>query len=173
MANFIKRVQISDKILLNFFNRKIKCKALDAYMPCITYLGSAVFSFLFCIIAIVSKKSSIHLLGLNCAASLFFSNITAQIIKRYVNRIRPYLALDDLNIKLIGIDKYSFPSGHTTAVFSIAVMISLTFPTTTLICMFLAFSTGISRMYLGVHYPSDVIVGMILGTLSSIIIYVI
>lgn len=171
MGTFIKYVQSSDKVLLNFFNHKIKCRVFDFFMPVITYLGSAISSFLFCIVTILNKNSSIHMLGLNCAASLFISNIAAQIVKRNVNRIRPFLMLDGLNIKKIGIDKYSFPSGHTTAAFAMAVMISLTFPAATLLCIFIAFVIGVSRMYLGVHYPSDVIAGIILGSLTSIIIY--
>lgn len=175
MGTFIKHVESSDKVLLNFFNHKIKCRVFDFFMPVITYLGSAIFSFLFCIVTILNRNAYIHLLGVNCAASLFCSNIAAQIIKRKLNRIRPFLMLDDLNIKKIGIDKYSFPSGHTTAAFAMAVMVSLTFHTTnvTILCILLAFFIGISRMYIGVHYPSDVIAGIVLGSLSSIIIFVI
>lgn len=171
MKGIIKYVERSDKFLLLLFNNSIKCRLLDVYMPGVTYLGSSVFTSLFCLIALLSRTSVIHLLGVKCAITLVSSNAIAQVIKISVSRIRPFLKIDNLHIKKIGIDNYSFPSGHTTAAFSLAIMISLFFPALTILCIFLAFSTGISRMYLGVHYPSDVIVGMFLGSFCSMTVY--
>lgn len=67
----------------------------------------------------------------------------------------------------------SFPSGHTSAAFVIATALSIAFPKRYVIVFsFLwAFATGYSRMYLGVHYPSDVIAGAIVGIGSAFIIY--
>lgn len=167
----IKYFERSDKFLLMFFNNWIKCKFFDIFMPAVTYLGSTIFTSFFCLAALISKNSTIHLLGIECFITLVISNAIAHIIKISVSRLRPFLIFDNLHIKKIGIDKYSFPSGHTTAAFSIAVMISLFFPQLTVLCIALAFCTGISRMYLGVHYPSDVIVGIFLGSSCSIAIF--
>lgn len=171
MKGFIKYVEKGDKFLLLLFNNSIKCKLLDIFMPAVTYLGSSIFTALFCLITLISGNSIIHSLGIKCAITLVGSNAIAQIIKISVNRIRPFLKIDNLHINKIGIDNYSFPSGHTTAAFSLAVMISLFFPYLTILCISLAFCTAISRMYLGVHYPSDVIVGMFLGSFCSISVF--
>jgi undecaprenyl-diphosphatase len=58
---------------------------------------------------------------------------------------------------------HSFPSGHTTAVFSVIVPFLLQTPSLAAVLIPLGLSVGISRIYLGLHYPSDVIAGGILG----------
>ncbi len=79
--------------------------------------------------------------------------------------------MKDLHIKKIGIDDFSFPSGHTTAAFSSAVMTLLFYPNLAAPCLILALITGVSRIYLGVHFPTDVAVGAVIGSTVSILIY--
>lgn len=166
--NFIEHKDIS---ILKTINISLKCRAFDYLMPFSTYLASNLFLSLFCIITLVSSNEVIHELGVKLAISLIISTIVAQLIKRSAGRRRPFISINDLNIRKIGIDKYSFPSGHTTAAFCTAVMVSLFFPYLSFILMVLAFLTGISRIYLGVHYPTDVAAGAILGLFISFLIY--
>ena len=173
MSTLFRKIERRDEQVLMVFNETIRCRALDVLMPAITYLGSLTFCVVFCIVMFLIPDVVIHYLAVNTAAALILSGIAAQIIKVSVNRIRPYIMLTDLNIKKIGIDKYSFPSGHTTAAFTTAVMVAFFFPSITIPCILLACGVGISRMYLGVHFPSDVLVGMILGVLCSFLIYLI
>jgi undecaprenyl-diphosphatase len=112
-----------------------------------------------------------HLLGIKYTIAIIFSTTITQIIKRTVNRCRPFLTIKNLNIRKIGIDKYSFPSGHTVSAFTLGAMISLFYPAVTCICILIACLVGISRIYLGVHYPSDVLIGAILGSISSFFIF--
>ena len=167
MSALLKNIQRKDSDILFLFNNNIKCRALDFIMPCITYLGSFTFCATLCLICFFVPSHIIRGLTLKTAASLIIATITAHFIKVTVNRIRPFLTLTNLNIRKIGIDNYSFPSGHTTSAFCIAIMFSLYFPVITPILITLACGVGISRMYLGVHYPTDVLVGMFLGTICS------
>jgi undecaprenyl-diphosphatase len=173
MRGMLRRIQRGDATLLSIFNNSLNCRLLDRLMPVITYLGSGIFTFLFCIITIAIPKPSIREMGIMTSVSLLISSLIVRIIKVTVSRIRPFLKLDNLNIRLIGIDEYSFPSGHTTAAFSIAVMVSLCFPQLTIMTILLAFLVGISRMYFGVHYPTDIIIGMCIGTITSFLVYII
>lgn len=169
MNTLLDRIQRKDAFILMIFNNSIKCKPLDILMPIITYIGSAIFSILFCTISIFYFKSRIF--GIETAASLVISSLIARFIKIHVSRIRPYITLKNLYTRKIGIDNYSFPSGHTTVAFSIGVMLALTTPSLGFFSILTATTVGISRMYLGVHYPTDVFVGMILGTVTSASIY--
>ena len=171
MSALLKRIQRKDSDILLLFNNSIKCRPLDLIMPGITYIGSLTFCVTYCLVCYFVSSDIIRSLGIKTAFSLIIATITAHFIKITVNRIRPFLILTNLNIKKIGIDNYSFPSGHTTSAFCIAVMLSLYFPISTPILITLACSVGISRMYLGVHYPTDVLVGMVLGTICSYLVF--
>jgi undecaprenyl-diphosphatase len=73
------------------------------------------------------------------------------------------------------VDQFSFPSGHTTAAFSLAVTSALVTQgnIASSVYLILALLVAISRVYLGVHYPSDVIVGGIIGSSYAVLIHII
>lgn len=170
---FLKHLRNSDIFLLKLFNNRIKCKPLDIIMTPITYLGSVAFTAAFCILTLFYPNDIIKLIGVRATLALCLSTLISQVLKINVNRLRPFLKINNLNIKKIGIDEYSFPSGHTTAAFSLAVTIVLSSSLLSYIIITFAALVGISRIYLGVHYPTDVIAGMILGSTCSWLIYAI
>lgn len=169
--NILNHIQHGDTFLLKRINTSLKCKALDTIMPLASYLASNFSLVTFCLFTELNPNPFVRLLELKCTISLILSTIAAQIFKKAVSRIRPFLMMNDLNIKKIGIDEYSFPSGHTTAAFTLCVMISLFYPFVTFLLLLLASLVGISRIYLGVHYPSDVFTGAILGTITSFLVF--
>ncbi len=171
MSAFLKKLQNKDSNILIFLNSSMKCGVLDIVMPIITYIGSFSFATAICVVYFFIPLITFKVIAIKTASSLILSSLIARLIKITVNRIRPYILINNLNIKKIGIDNYSFPSGHTTSAFSIAVMLALFFPHIAVITVGIAFLVGVSRMYLGVHYPTDVLVGMLLGTFSSFVVY--
>lgn len=167
----LDKLHTRDVFILNIFNQKIKCSFLDKIMPPITYLGSLTFSVLICFITLLIKNEKIHDFAISMIISLAFSAAVTQILKKKANRIRPFLKVENLYIKKIGIDDYSFPSGHTCAAFSMATISGLYFPGFSFLFISLGFLVGVSRMYLGVHYPTDVGIGIIIGSLSSLLTF--
>lgn len=114
------------------------------------------------------KRASAHCR--NCSSS-FISNksYSCTNIKRWYPRKRPYLTIEDAKYPLHPLQDHSFPSGHTTAVFSVFVPLICYDSNLMIFLLPLALCVGISRIYLGLHYPSDVFVGMCLGACSGII----
>ncbi len=166
-----KKIHDKDITILRVFNNKIRCSVLDKIMPAITYLGSLTFAIIFCILMLIISNDMTHKFAISTIISLALGASITHIIKKKANRTRPFLLLEDLYIKKIGIDDYSFPSGHTCAAFSIATMSGLYFPFVSIYVVLLSSLVGISRMYLGVHYPTDVAIGMIIGAISSFITF--
>jgi membrane-associated phospholipid phosphatase len=90
------------------------------------------------------------------------------LIKELVKRPRPYITYPDLKNQTTE-GSFSFPSGHTSSTFSIATSLSLNYPKWYVIApaYLWAGATGYSRMYLNVHYPTDVLTGAALGSLTA------
>lgn len=170
MNSFINTLKAKDISILKIINNSIKCKLLDIIMIPFTYLGSAAACLSFTIFTLFYPNDRINIVGYRGFFSLLFSGLIVRFIKNAVNRIRPFLKVQNLYTKKIGIDEYSFPSGHTTAAFTMAVSIALTFANLTVLCIIIASFVGVSRIYLGVHYPSDVAVGTIIGIITPLIV---
>jgi membrane-associated phospholipid phosphatase len=101
---------------------------------------------------------------ITAGASIVNFGITAAL-KYSFNRTRPYITYPDIMQKS-PVHSPSFPSGHTSSAFATATSISLSYPKWYVIVPMFGWAgtVGYSRMYLGVHYPSDVLAGAALGT---------
>ena len=111
--------------------------------------------------------------GLQAAASLVVAGGTSLLLKKVFNRERPYLAHPGVIIPKEYPTDASFPSGHTSVAFAAATSLSLAIPKWYVIAPSFAYAgvVGYSRMYLGVHYPSDVLAGAALGVGSAYLTY--
>ena len=89
---------------------------------------------------------------------------TYSVLKKTFKRRRPYLVVDRLERIHDPSDEFSFPSGHTAGGFLMACIVSYFIPAATLPMYIWACAIGISRVFLRVHFVSDVIAGALLGT---------
>lgn len=105
-------------------------------------------------------------------ASFFVASAITTTMKYSINRPRPYVDYPDIDKISVG-GSPSFPSGHTSDAFSNATSLSLAFPKWYVIVPSYAYASavGYSRMHLGVHYPSDVIAGAVVGAGSAYLCY--
>ncbi len=85
------------------------------------------------------------------------------ILKRGFKRNRPQDALFDFRSFVVPSDKFSFPSGHTSAAFLMATLLAFFHPALAVPIFLWAASVGLSRIFLGVHFPTDILVGMSMG----------
>ena len=109
------------------------------------------------------KKDALYMTG-----AFVLSSVITQATKRIVKRERPFDKYSFI-VKRISGGGYSFPSGHTSAAFTTATSLSLLFPKWYVVvpAFLWAGSVGYARMYQGVHYPSDVLAGALVGAGSA------
>lgn len=127
------------------------------------YLNVGVPAGLF-VAGLIRDDKDMQQNALYIASSAVTTELFNMLVKRLVKRPRPFVT----NLRLEPVyrpSSYSFPSGHTSSAFSTATSLSRAYPKWYVIApsMLWAASVGYSRMYLGVHYPTDVGAGMIQG----------
>lgn len=138
-------------------------RIMNLYFRTITHMGGALFISATTLLLIIFTANQTRLTAISSAAALALSHIPVQLVKKLFPRKRPYLQIETTKILPNPLKDHSFPSGHTTAVFSVIVPFLVSIPLLTAILLPIGLSVGVSRIYLGLHYPSDVIAGGILG----------
>ena len=153
-----------DSRILLFFQDVVRDPVLTPVFTVITTLGNgAVIWILISLCLLLSKKT--QKTAFMCAVAMLVSLLVNNLaLKNIVGRIRPYEMVQGL-IPLIGRPRdYSFPSGHTASSFAAAWVLYRRLPKRFGIpALVLAGLIGVSRLYVGVHYPTDVLAGFISG----------
>ena len=108
--------------------------------------------------------------SLLAASTLAVSHLLVQLVKRSIVRGRPSAGAGCAAL-VREPDRFSFPSGHAAAGMSIAVSYGLVFPAWAGPLFLLALAVGFSRVRLGVHYPSDIVVGQLLAIVTGVAVW--
>ncbi|MGC8765171.1 MAG: phosphatase PAP2 family protein [Brevinematia bacterium] len=151
-----------DKSLVHFFSTRRK-KYLTLIMKIVTIIGDGYVWLLLCFIFFFVNFFT----GLSLSIGLVLQAFLQQLFKRIFIRKRPYETHVEITKVINPPDKFSFPSGHTTAAFTMVFILYYLYPVLFVPTLILAIMIGISRIYLGLHYPTDVIAGVVLGFISS------
>lgn len=169
MISFLQ--QLDSSILLAI--QDMRLDLLNPLMIFVSTIGNAglIWILLGVILTIIPKTRKLGLLALVSLLGCFlFNNI---LLKNLVARPRPYTQLPDLSLLVPYPKDYSFPSGHTCSSFAVAGSLlhsGKTWNALRIPAFVLAILISFSRLYVGAHYPSDVIVGAIIGLVGSAVI---
>ncbi len=157
-------LQQLDIDILIFIQEHLRIEALNGVFKFITTLGdSGIFWVILSIILIIPKRTRI--IGITSILAILIGALfTNVILKNAVGRIRPYETYEQIILLAKRAMDYSFPSGHSCASFAAATTLMLMMKKKYAISfLILAILIAYSRLYLGVHYPSDVIFGVAIG----------
>jgi membrane-associated phospholipid phosphatase len=123
-------------------------------------------------IGLIKKDSTVKKQALFTGQTFLVSAFITTALKHSTKRERPYVTYPDID-QAYSSTGYAFPSGHTSTAFVTATSLSMEYPQWYVIApsFVWASAVGYSRMHLGVHYPSDVITGAIVGSGSAYLSY--
>ena len=154
--------------ILDFIRERFACPFLDAVIPLITSLANGgIIWIIAAVLLLIFKKS--RKTGFSVALALITGLIIGNLIlKNLVGRARPYEFNEGVEILVARLSDYSFPSGHTLASFEAATVLLICDKRLGIPALVLAVAIAFSRLYLYVHYPTDVLAGIILGVLIGI-----
>lgn len=168
MTNTI--TQIDGSILL-FIQNHIRTPALDWLMKLASAVGDSGIIWIVLGLALLfwskTRRGGLDTL-LSLAVSTAINNL---IIKPLAARPRPFLTFEELEVIIKPLASYSFPSGHACASFAAAFALTHAFKGRGGAWAYIpAVLITVSRIYVGIHYPTDILAGAILGTASAWIV---
>jgi membrane-associated phospholipid phosphatase len=154
--------------------RKINIERIAALDPTFKFVTNSVAPIglaaplLVTSIGFIQKDKTLQNKGYYMGATLLTSALITTSLKFAIDKDRPFVTYPEIQ-KLTSAGSPSFPSGHTSEAFATATSLSLAFPKWYVIApsFIWASAAGYSRMHLGVHYPSDVLVGVLIGSGSA------
>lgn len=155
---------------LLWIQKRLRTEKLTRWMKRITMLGNGGLVWLLIAIFLLAFRSKRTLAVTILVAQLSGAFITNLLLKNIIKRKRPYESVPQLETLLPPQRDWSFPSGHATSSVSASSLLLLHLPFWIGIpFMGIGLCIVWSRMYLGVHYPTDIFGGMIIGGICAII----
>ena len=112
--------------------------------------------------------------GTSCAMQMAGVGVLNLALYRYlkprVGRLRPFVTCPEIRARTRVLDTYSFPSGHTLHAVSFSIVLAYHYPAAGVVALPFALVVALSRLMLGLHYPSDVLVGGVLGAATAALV---
>lgn len=157
-----------DGAILMFLQEVVRNVVLDPIMKLITTLGNAGILWIILTILLLIPKRTRKIGWMSACALLFSLLINNILLKNLVARVRPYNAIEGLVPIIKKPSEFSFPSGHAGSSFACACVLYRKLPKKFGIpILILAILISFSRLYVGVHYPTDVLAGAVTGIICS------
>lgn len=168
MLALVQWLQATNITLFHLINGHWIRPLLDPVMITATQLGRGEIQVGLLAVCFLRGNHATRRTALLCLLAYAVSGIAVQVLKNLCDTPRPAAVLDDCRCLAGILRAHSFPSGHTTTAFAIAVVAAQRERRWAIPLLLLAALVGYSRVYVGAHFPSDVLGGAVLGILSAL-----
>lgn len=162
-----------DLSLCMLFNRHVRSRVVRRFFAVISRLGDGVFWY--ALMAVLPLLYGLQ--GLQAAGHMAIVGLLGVMLykglKGHINRERPFVHHAEIRLGAMPLDRFSFPSGHTLHAVAFTLVLVHYFPLLGAMLLPFALMVAVSRMVLGLHYPSDVLMGGAVGATLAYLSFII
>jgi len=161
-----------DAAIFLFLNKTVANPVFDFLMPVVTESDNWTIPLALIILALLlfgGKKGRIAVLLVALIVTLS-DQLSSHVIKPWIGRVRPCFVVEGVRQLIRQSHSFSFPSSHASNMAAVATLFSIKYPKIKWVVIGIAILVGYSRIYVGVHYPFDVLAGFILGICCALVI---
>lgn len=144
-------------------NRINRLRPINRFFAGISRLGNGIFWYILMLMLPLTYGWSAVYVSLQMAAMGLVGLVIYKVLKGSTLRVRPYHYHTDIFHNVAALDQFSFPSGHTLHAVNFSLILLHYYPEWAYLVLPFACLTALSRIVLGLHYPSDVLVGALIG----------
>lgn len=161
------RIQNLDYRFIDWIQTHLRHPILDALMRFMSWIGNFGAIWVLAALALLLSGTGKH--AAFCVMCALAVNVVLVnlILKRVARRPRPFANREDRNPMILAPTDFSFPSGHTFSSFAASTVIYMFFPQIGIFALVVAFLISFSRLYLYVHFVTDVLISIVLGVLTG------
>lgn len=162
-TDLIRRFDAAEERWCVAFNRWSASEPTRAFFAVVSRLGNGLFWYVLILALPALFGSSAVIRTVQISITGIVGVLLYKWLKRRFVRERPYISHLGIRVGTVPLDRYSFPSGHTLHAVSFTILLSHYFPSLTWLTLPFAVLVALSRVVLGLHYPSDVAAGTVVG----------
>ena len=149
------------------FNRASRHEAICLVFKTVSWLANGIFWYALMLALLLAFGRQAAPAVLHMVATGLVCTLLYKVLKRKILRPRPYQIHSDIVCVTTPLDQFSFPSGHTLHAVAFSIVAVAYYPWLVLLLLPFTVLTALSRVVLGLHYPSDVLVGAAIGVLIA------
>jgi len=162
-SRFFERADQREYLLCQAINRSVRFRPISGHFRTVSRLGDGWFWYALILALPLFEPVTGPGLALLMTLTGLTCTVTYKLLKRWLIRERPFISFPSINCGTPPLDRYSFPSGHTLHAVCFQVMLMAALPGLALYILPFTLSVAASRVVLGLHYPSDVLAGAVIG----------
>ncbi len=152
-----------DLSLCVLFNRHVRRRFVQRFFAAVSRLGNGVFWYALMAVLPLTYEAAGAMAALHMIAVGIVGVVLYKLMKGHISRERPFVKHPQIRLGAMPLDRFSFPSGHTLHAVAFTMVAVHYFPALAVVLVPFALLVAMSRMVLGLHYPSDVAMGAAVG----------